>query len=397
MNYINEHSFSQWLAYLQMVSMGISFELLADTFNRLITRWKPMELDKVNHSNTTPIWIHFYVIQDEECVLADSLVQFGEFCRAAILKHRLRIRTRGGSSRRRSPSPKRSELESFGEMLRCYRLANETHAVTIHSLGLCVKAQCLPIWYPIKSRSSQRCENCWLVGLQCWIEQNLQQLQAESARVHFDTVRANIEARAETDKTIDGILELHLLLQALNATVERAGKFETAFKREIPELDYAEIAYGTFDALLHEYIVSEMMSEHRGDLRAIMGVCHHQQNPTSAGQSKGGEAIAMQLLAILQVHLALNEFARHRIGTRRQQYRMEQLNWSDHFDRAIQRWLELALGRRAWICLQTISSCSMQWKLLLGWICRWAWTYRIPSLCWTTMSVKQSLQWTLVT
>lgn len=170
MNYINEHSFSQWLAYLQMVSMGISFELLADTFNRLITRWKPMELDKVNHSNTTPIWIHFYVIQDEECVLADSLVQFGEFCRAAILKHRLRIRTRGGSSRRRSPSPKRSELESFGEMLRCYRLANETHAVTIHSLGLCVKAQCLPIWYPIKSRSSQRCENCWLVGLQCWIE-----------------------------------------------------------------------------------------------------------------------------------------------------------------------------------------------------------------------------------
>ena len=168
-------------------------------------------------------------------------------------------------------------------------------------------------------------------------------LQAESARIHFDTVRANIEARAQTDKTIDGILELHLLLQALNATMERAGKFEDAFRREMPELNYAEIAYGTFDALLHEYIVSEMMSERRGDLRAIMGVCHHQQNP---GQAKGSEAMATQLLAILQVHLALNEFGRHRIGARRQQYKMEQLNWADHFDRAIQRWLELALGNK---------------------------------------------------
>lgn len=120
------HLFSQWLAYLQMIGMGISFELLRETFAKLIARWKPMELDRVSLAwaglaglgllLTCPL----YACQDEEYVLADSLLQFREFCRSAILKHRLRIKARG-SSRRRSPSPKRSELESFAEMLRCFR------------------------------------------------------------------------------------------------------------------------------------------------------------------------------------------------------------------------------------------------------------------------------------
>jgi hypothetical protein len=99
-----------------------------------------MELDKVSQKY---VRIIFSLGKDEEYVLADSLIQFAEFCRAAILKHRLRIRTHGGSSRRRSPSPKRTELESFGEMLRCFRLVRESpvfaHLVPGHQKSFIVE------------------------------------------------------------------------------------------------------------------------------------------------------------------------------------------------------------------------------------------------------------------
>ncbi|KAL7071546.1 hypothetical protein ACQ4LE_009626, partial [Meloidogyne hapla] len=290
----------QWLAYIQMIGMGISFELIYETFSRLISKWKPMELDK-----------------DEEYVLADSLLQFSDTGRAAILRHRLRIRVRSGS-RRRSPSPKRSELESFGEMLRCYRLVRES-SVFAH-----------------------------LVPYQTHFRTEMRELLEKSAHLHFDAILLNIEELNKIEnnknKNRDGgaINRLYLLIHSLNTTLERSSKFEEIFKQEMSEIvNYADIGYCTFDLLLHEHIISEMMSEGCSDLRAITQLCHHEEN------SNNIEDEEQILLPILLVHVALNEFSGYRnilmTGTTGHfQYRLEQLDWSAHFDRAIQRWLEFA-------------------------------------------------------
>ncbi|KAL3076442.1 hypothetical protein niasHT_039931 [Heterodera trifolii] len=276
----------QWLAYLQMIEMGISFELLFNVFEQLCAKWKPMELDK-----------------DEEHVFADSLIQFIEHCRSTISNHRLQLRVRrAGSSRRRSPSPKRSDLEAFGEILRCFRLVRES----------AVFAQLVA--QPQKSFTAE-----------------LRELLAQSAALHFDTIQANIMQRYKAQ--IDALQALALLVQALNTTMARCAKFESIFRHYAPECDYADIAYEQFDLLLHEHIISKMMDEQRGALRMIMQICHTDPCPTDN----------VQLTNVLHVHMTLNEFSTLRHGTTRRCTKMDQLDWSEHFDKAIQRWLELAL------------------------------------------------------
>ncbi|KAF7636619.1 hypothetical protein Mgra_00004016 [Meloidogyne graminicola] len=300
------HQLIQWLAYIQMIGMGISFELIYETFSKLISKWKPMELDKKLFR------------KDEEYVLADSLLQFSEFCRSAILRHRLRIKVRSGS-RRRSPSPKRSELESFGEMLKCYRLVRES-SVFAH-----------------------------LVSYQTHFRTEVRELLEKSAHLHFDAILLNIEENIKNNKNNNNssaINCLYLLIHSINTTLERSSKFEELFKQEMLEIvNYADISYCTFDLLLHEHIISELTSEDCSDLRAITQLCHHEENQHNNTNNITDEE--QILLPILQVHLALNEFAGYRhilmTGTTGHfQYRMEQLDWSTHFDKAIQRWLEFA-------------------------------------------------------
>uniref|UniRef100_A0A183C2I1 C2 domain-containing protein n=1 Tax=Globodera pallida TaxID=36090 RepID=A0A183C2I1_GLOPA len=260
----------QWLAYLQMIEMGISFELL---------------------------------LSDEEYVLADSLLQFIEHCRTTILNHRLQLRMRrAGSSRRRSPSPKRSDLEAFSEMLRCFKFVRES------AIGV--------LLVPLPKKN---------------VAEDLRELLMHSALLHFDAINANIAQRQKLN--FDALHALALLVQALNTTMARCAKFEPIFRQCISECDYADIAYGQFDTMLHEHIISKMMDEQRGALRMIMQICH-----TDAGQSDD-----VQLTNVLQVHMALNEFGTFRNGTTRRRTKMDQLDWTEHFDKAIQRWLELAL------------------------------------------------------
>lgn len=91
-----------------MINVGISYAFLYDILANLISKWRPLALDK-----------------DEEDLLAESFEAFSESCRRAILDHRQAGSgiNSSSSSNHHPPSPvgmtkTRLELDSFGNMIR---------------------------------------------------------------------------------------------------------------------------------------------------------------------------------------------------------------------------------------------------------------------------------------
>lgn len=119
-----------------MTNIGISYAFLYDILSKLISKWRPLALDKVC------IIIKFnkkiVIIKEEENLLADSFVSFDKHCRRVILEHWVfaGLNLPFTTQRRRSTNStsttqttettnlnatsliKRNELESFGNLLK---------------------------------------------------------------------------------------------------------------------------------------------------------------------------------------------------------------------------------------------------------------------------------------
>uniref|UniRef100_A0AC35U571 C2 domain-containing protein n=1 Tax=Rhabditophanes sp. KR3021 TaxID=114890 RepID=A0AC35U571_9BILA len=88
----------QWLAYSAMIDIGISFNLLYEIIDNLITIWNPLDLDK-----------------DEENMLACSFKDFDEYVKQYIANHLFDVNVL-----------KKSQLDTFANILRCNKLIRES-------------------------------------------------------------------------------------------------------------------------------------------------------------------------------------------------------------------------------------------------------------------------------
>uniref|UniRef100_A0A915DV92 Uncharacterized protein n=1 Tax=Ditylenchus dipsaci TaxID=166011 RepID=A0A915DV92_9BILA len=231
----------QWLAYHVMINIGISYTFLYDILSNLISKWRPLALDK-----------------DAEDLLAESFEKFNENCRKTILDHR-------------STGSKRLDMDSFGNMIRSLKLLRESP----------VYNKCVPFHKQFLS--------------------DINDILMESANNHFRALQLESQKPQKS-----------------------ASQFDPIFK-SYAEIDYGTGTYQEFDRLLFEYISSEMMSEKNTDLKSmLLKVPEDEQT----------------LIAILNVHCALKEFNSFRKPKLR--YKMESVDWSPTFDRAISKWLDVA-------------------------------------------------------
>ncbi|TMS36236.1 hypothetical protein L596_003449 [Steinernema carpocapsae] len=254
----------QWLAYSAMINIGISFSFLYDILSRLISKWAPLALDR-----------------DEENTLAESFQTFDEHCKKAVMDHRVNVAT-----------SKRSQLESFSNMLRCWKLMRESP----------LYEKCLPF--------------------QKSFDHDINAILQKSADEYFQVILKKWEDEQNPCN------ELLNVLQALNKACGKIPKFDPIFKT-FTATNYGQITYREFDRLLDEYICSEMMSEKKSDLKTMM---------MSASKSEGDNEEL--LITILKVHLAAQEFRQYRLP--KQKYRLDKSDWSQIFDRVVVKWMDTA-------------------------------------------------------
>lgn len=81
-----------------MINIGISYAFLYDILSKLISLWAPLALDK-----------------DEENMLGESFFMFDTYCKSQLLEHRTKLNVK-----------KRSQIDSFANMLRCLKLLRDS-------------------------------------------------------------------------------------------------------------------------------------------------------------------------------------------------------------------------------------------------------------------------------
>ncbi|KAI1705747.1 c2 domain-containing protein [Ditylenchus destructor] len=258
----------QWLAYNAMINIGISYAFLYDILSNLISKWRPLALDK-----------------DHEDLLAESFEAFNESCRRAILDHR------SATNKPSSPggSKTRLELDSFGNMIRCLKLMRESPLYN----------KCVPFHKEFLT--------------------DIADILVESANNYFRSLQ--LESQSPPRTACD---ELYILVEGINQACAKFSQFDPIFK-SYAEVDYAHYTYQEFDRLLFEYISSEMMSEKHTDLKSMLLKVPEDEST---------------LVAILKVHCVLKEFNSYHKPKAR--YKMESVDWSSTFDRAISKWLDVA-------------------------------------------------------
>ncbi|KJH42395.1 C2 domain protein [Dictyocaulus viviparus] len=212
----------RWLAFYSMISIDVSFSVLAKTLQNILDKWQPMTLDKA-----------------EEDMLTASFSSFDSYCKREFAEHR----------RRFHPS-KRNAAEEFACLVRCMKALRDS--------------QFYQKYLPYKRPFHAHLESLIIVNYYTVS-------YIKSAEDFFDESVEN----AQDD---DPCKELLKLLSAINGSCSRFQQYANII-RELGRIDYCQLTLSIWDRMLNEYLTSELMSERTTDLRSQMKISANQDPP----------------------------------------------------------------------------------------------------------------------
>ncbi|KHJ99920.1 C2 domain protein [Oesophagostomum dentatum] len=271
----------RWLAFHSMISIDISFSLLAKTLQNILDKWQPLTLDKVKgiifRLNTECKIVRF---QAEEDMLTASFSAFDSHCKRAFAEHRKRFH----------PS-KRNAAEEFASLVRCMKALRDSPFYQKY----------LPYKRPFHA--------------------HLESLIIKSAEDFFDEA-------VEMVQDEDPCKELLKLLSVINGSCSRFQQYANII-RELGRIDYCQLTLSTWDRMLNEYLTSELMSERKTDLRSQMKVSANQEPPNED-----------DLVDLIRIHMAFVELRNYRLANRVRG--KDESEWYGIFNRGIKNFLTLA-------------------------------------------------------